>query len=143
MSATFGLDLRAFSQKTGIRMDQVLRKVVLDMTGEIVQLTPFDTGLAKNNYFWGRERLDSVETNPDTSGAASVGRASSFAATVQGGGVFYITNNLPYILMLEFGGYHGPTEKVTAEGFSKQAPAGMARITVARWQELVNAAVAS
>ena len=85
MSATFGLDLRAFSHKTGIRMDQVLRKVVLDMTGEIAQLTPVDTGLAKNNYFWGRERLDSVETNPDTSGASSAERATAFAATIQGG----------------------------------------------------------
>lgn len=130
MSATFGLDLRAFSQKTGIRMDQVLRKVVLDMTGELAELTPVDTGLAKNNWFWGRERLDSVETNPDKSGAASSARASAFAATIQGGGVFYITNNLPYIIPLEY-------------GHSKQAPAGMARITVARWQELVNAAVAS
>ena len=44
--------------------------------------------------------------------------------------MFYITNNLPYIMRLEF-------------GYSKQAPAGMARITVDRFQTIVNRVVGS
>lgn len=127
MSGSFALDLSAFSKKASLRTDQILRKVVLDMTAEIVELTPVKTGMAKNNYFWGLSRVDSVESEPNTGGAASLERAADFAATAHGGGVFYLTNNLPYIMPLEF-------------GHSTQAPAGMARITVARWQQLVNAA---
>ena len=46
----------------------------------------------------------------------------------------FLTNNLPYIVKLEFGGYgtKNPVD-VNAQGFSKQAPAGMVRINLARF----------
>lgn len=122
---SFGADLSKFAEKTGIRMDQVVRKVCLDLTRDIVRLTPVDTGLAKSNYFFGPDRTGGTETSPSRNGASSLARSASFASTLKAGGVFFIVNNLPYIMRLEYGS-------------SQQAPAGMARITVDRWQARVN-----
>ena len=125
---SFGGDLQGFAQRTGIRFDKIVRKVCLDLTRDIVLLTPVDTGMAKSNWFLGTTRVGSTESSASKNGAPSLRRASDFASTIHGGGVFYIVNNLPYIMALEYGS-------------STQAPAGMARITVERFQNIVNAAV--
>ena len=139
----FGGDLRAFSRSTGIRFDKVVRKVVIDMTASIVHMTPVDQGYAKNNYFWGNLRVNDTDLSASDKGSGSTLRALAFAGVIKAGGVCYITNNLPYIMKLEYGGYTGDGPKTTASGYSTQAPAGMARITVARWQEIVNKVVGS
>lgn len=127
---SFALDLEAFAKKTQIKMDKVVRKVVIDMTSTIVQMTPVDTGHARSNYFWGVQRTATIDPSMSKNGAPSLTRAAEFASGVKAGGTVYLTNNLPYIMPLEFGS-------------SKQAPAGMARVTVARFQTIVNKAVAA
>lgn len=126
--SSFGDQLHGFSRSTGIKFDTVLRKVVIDITSDIVKMTPVDTGHARSNYFWGVQRVSAVDETKHGKGAPSFARAFEFAQSAKAGGVYYITNNLPYILDLEYGS-------------SKQAPGGMARIVVARWQEIVNKAV--
>lgn len=125
----FAESIRAFHGKTEARMDQIVRKVCMDVTADIVRLTPVDTGMARSNWFVGNDRVTSVETSPTKNGSASNKRASDFASTLHAGGVFYITNNLPYIMALEFGA--GPNQ--FGHG-SIQAPAGMARVTCSKWQ---------
>lgn len=125
---SFGADLRAFQKKVGITGDKVVRKVCLDLTRDLVLATPVDTGLARSSYFFGTERNASVGDTASKNGSPSITRSSEFASTLKAGGVFYITNNQVYIMRLEFGS-------------SKQAPAGMARIAVARWQERLNGIV--
>ena len=124
---TFALDVKLFAEKAGTVPDKVLRKVVFDITREIVQKTPVDTGHARSNWFWGVQVVSDEDATMSKSGAPSLTRAASFASTVRSGGVVYLTNNLPYILPLEFGS-------------SQQSPAGMVRITVARWQSIVDRA---
>ena len=124
---SFALDLQRFARKAGGNLDKVLRKVVFDITREIIQKTPVDTGHARSNWFWGVQVVSDEDATLSKSGAPSLARAASFASTVRSGGVVYLTNNLPYILPLEFGS-------------SQQAPAGMVRITVARWQSIVDRA---
>ena len=126
---TFSADLSRFAARTGARMDVVVRKVVFDMTSDIVRMTPVDTGHARSNYFWGVSRTETIDPAMSKNGAPSLTRAAEFASGVKAGGVVYLTNNLPYIMRLEF-------------GHSKQAPSGFARITVARFQAIVNKAVA-
>ena len=94
---TFGGDLLAFSDKVNLRANQTVRKVAFDLTRDLVQATPVDTGLARSNYFLGNDPVDSTGTTASTNGTPSLGRAAQFAATVVAGGVFYITNNLPYM----------------------------------------------
>lgn len=129
---SFGADIQAFSRRTSIKLEKVVRKVVIDMTADIMKMTPVDTGAARSNWFWGVSRVSTIETSISKSGTPSAQRAADFAEGLKGkaAGTFYLTNNLPYIMALEF-------------GHSKQAPAGMARVTVARWQNTVNAAVES
>jgi hypothetical protein len=126
----FGAALHAFAQSTGIKCDKVVRKVAIDMDRDLVMLTPVDTGLARSNWFFGNTRETSVDKTASKNGDPSIHRGLEFASTLRAGGIFYITNNVPYIMRLEYGS-------------STQAPAGMARITVARWQQTVDAAVRS
>jgi hypothetical protein len=87
--------------------------------------------------------------SPDetTSKATDVGRAAMEAAKVLDypvGRKIYMTNALPYIRILEYGGYPNPPKRPTGKtinGFSTQAPGGMVRISVAEFNEkLVKAA---
>lgn len=125
---SFSGDLQRFAQRTGIRMDNVVRKVCIDLTRDLVLATPVDTGLARSSWFLGNDRSTAKEASPSKNGAPSLARSAAFAQTLHAGGIFYITNNVEYIMPLEF-------------GHSKQAPAGMARITVDRWQARVGAIV--
>lgn len=119
---TFAADLRNFALKTGIRTDQVVRKVCLDLTRDLVRLTPVDTGLARSNYFFGTERNTGARPDRVKSGAPSMTAALQFAGTLKAGGTFYITNNLPYIL------------QITQFGTSQQtAPGSLTKLT-ANWQ---------
>ena len=119
---TLASDLRKFALKTGIRTDQVVRKVCLDLTRDLVRLTPVDTGMARSNYFFGVERNGGKDTATSKGGAPSLVRSGQFAATLKAGGTFYITNNLPYIL------------QITQYGTSQQAAPGSLTALTANWQ---------
>ena len=58
----------------------------------------------------------------------------------------YISNNLPYITKLEYGGYpknpKGGSGK-TVNGYSKQAPEGMVGVTLANNEAIFDSAVRS
>ena len=122
----FADDLQRFTEKTGIRADQVVRKVCLDLTKDLVKATPVDTGLAASNYFFANERSTETSTVAVKNGSPSNARAAQFASTLKAGGVFYITNNLPYIL------------PITQYGHSKKTAPGMVTALVADWQARVD-----
>lgn len=124
----FGADLEAFARATKIRMDKVERKIAFDLTSDFVRGNPVDTGHARSNWFIGSTRDASVENRTVKSGSPSLNRAAVFASTHHAGVDYYITNNVPYILPLEYGS-------------SKQAPVGWVRSTVSRWQKLVDRVV--
>jgi len=50
--------------------------------------------------------------------------------------IFY-TNNLPYIGVLEYGGFPVPGGDLTSGGFSKQAPEGWVRKTLIQMQNKI------
>lgn len=127
---SFASDLKKFALNTGTRMDQVVRKVCIDLTSDLVRLTPVDTGLARSSWFFGTFRKTDVGTDRVKSGSPSVVRSAEFAANLKAGGEFFITNNVPYIMALEYGS-------------SRQAPGGMARRTVDNWQHRVDRIVRS
>jgi hypothetical protein len=124
----FADDVGKFCLKARLKEDTLVRKVVLDVTSELVKRSPVDTGLFRANWFVsnGSPTMETTRT-PDKTGLVSVGRAHLAASYLKAGGVTYIMNNLPYALPLEY-------------GHSTQAPAGMVRITVSRWQAIVDRA---
>lgn len=65
-------------------------------------------------------------TNVDPSGSATIADGSNVLADAQVGTMIYLINNLPYSERLE-------------DGWSKQAPAGMVKVTVADFTGIVDA----
>ena len=76
---SFTSDLAAFASKTKIRMDTVVRKVVIDITRDLVLETPVDTGHARSNWFWGSERVETVSPVSSRSGSPSIALGAEFA----------------------------------------------------------------
>jgi hypothetical protein len=64
----------------------------------------------------------------DPNGAVTLAALRAEVATLTAGQTAYIVNNLPYAIPLEY-------------GHSTQAPQGMVRVTLARFQQIVNEAV--
>lgn len=108
---TFALDIGKFASRFGIDADVAARKVMLDIQRDVMKATPVDTGMLRSSWFLGLGSPAVAPTNSD-----SVLSGFKWGATV------WLSNNLPYAHFIEFGG-----SKV-------KAPAGMLRVTVARYQ---------
>jgi len=113
------MDIRAFRQKTRISADKFLRKFTMDFVRDLILLTPVDTGYARSNWFFGLDRVDNISAEASKTGSPSINRCASFVSGLKAGGIFFIVNNVPYIMPLEY-------------GHSDQAPEGMARVAVER-----------
>ena len=116
--STFKLDINKFIDKASKTADAEVRKICLDLLTGIVLKTPVDTGRARANWFTsiGSPSINITEST-DPSGSSTIANSLS-AISEATGNVLWITNNLPYIYRLEF------------EGWSRQAPAGMVRVTI-------------
>lgn len=116
--STFTLDVSNFVDKASKTADAEVRKICLDLVTGIVLKTPVDTGRARANWFTSvGSPSGNVTNSTDPSGSSSISSALGPISKATGN-VLWITNNLPYIYRLEF------------EGWSKQAPAGMVRVTI-------------
>jgi hypothetical protein len=82
----------------------------------------------------------------DPQGTNAIAEAKAFAGG--SGKITYLSNNLPYIAVLEYGLYPNPSKGGrtikgvhyglnTINGYSRQAPAGMVRINMARIQDII------
>lgn len=122
-------DIERFSQKTGIALDTVLRKLVLDMTTEVIMMSPVDTGRFRSNWQVSKGTINYNIDNPiDASGSYALGLVMSSLTGFKHGDVIFITNSLPYAIPLEY-------------GHSSQAPSGMVRLTVLKYHEFLRSAV--
>lgn len=135
----FSADIEGFAKRAGASVDETLRAVALELFGSVIKDTPVDTGRAKGNWQTSIGAPASGEVDRVGDGAA-LAEMRSVSAQFGGDKTIYLTNNLPYIWKLEYGGYGtgpGATEKTNGTGFSVQAPAGMVRKNVARIQQIV------
>jgi hypothetical protein len=86
-------------------------------------------GRFRGNWMFSIGSPDNTTTEEvDPSGRKSTARIVDGAIEFKAGDTAYITNSLPYAIPLEFGHSH-------------QAPGGMVRITVARFQQIVLEAI--
>lgn len=102
------------------RVDTQIRKATIDVFGSVIKMTPVDTGRARGNW---QCSVGSPETSQlirlDASGSSALAEVVSTVPR-KSGSVVWLTNNLDYIQRLEY-------------GYSKQAPAGMVRVSLARF----------
>lgn len=126
---SFALQIAEFVKTVKAREDIVVRKLGLDVLSSVVTMSPVDTGRFRGNWQVGLSApvRATLETE-DKSGAQTIARASQVLNRAKAGGVIYLSNNLPYAVRLEY-------------GHSKQAPAGMIRITATRFQVMLDKAV--
>ena len=129
---SFSSDIKKFAAKAKIGYNDAVNISLLNVSRSVVLMTPVDEGRARGNWF---ASLSSYPTT--TSDSKTVNMAQVQAITENAAGkVFYLTNNLPYIGKLEYGGYPNPSNgDKTINGFSTQAPKGMVRISIENFEQ--------
>lgn len=123
---------KAGKLKRGVKYTKPLTKAERDQNFNVNGL------VAGKDYVGGRFRGNwnfsigspdnSFRIQPDPTGEATMARLVNGAIEFKAGQTAFIVNNLPYAIPLEF-------------GHSTQAPGGMVRITVARFQQIVLEAI--
>lgn len=110
-------DAKGVSDALQDEINKLKRSLALDLDQRIVLKTPVDTGRARANWLVGlgspvresRVAVDQAGGNTIAEGAATIAKAEDED--------IWISNNLSYIVDLE-------------NGTSKQAPAGMVRLSI-------------
>ena len=127
----FVVDVRALVAKVKGRLDVIPRKVTLDVFSRCVLRSPVDTGRFRGNWQVSIGSIDRTVTEKvDPSGSGTLARVQAVAGSMNAGTVAYLANSLPYARRLEY-------------GWSRQAPAGMVRITAREYQATLKAAVSA
>lgn len=150
--AKWSLDLRQYARKRNVEIKEVLKAYAFALYTSIVKKTPVDTGRARGNWNISVGKVDS-STDDNRKGIRYKGTGD--VPNPNGDESIFISNNLPYIETLEYGGYPDPVKKGTwnkkkkryeirsVGGYSKQAPNGMVGVTLANNENIFNAAVKS
>lgn len=129
-------------EETEVRIDNVLQTIAIKVGESVVRLSPVDTGRFRGNW---QMTIDNTASSSllryDQQGQSTINAIAAVANGFTAGQIAYIQNHVLYGDDLEYGLYNGPTAKVTDEGFSRQAPAGMVRVTEAQFLSIVNEAV--
>lgn len=108
-------------QKSKNKVEQYFQKLTIDLSTSIILKTPVDKGQLHWNWFVGNGYINkstAEHTGDDKSGASSRNALQIDAIKVNGQTIF-ISNSLPYAHRIEY------------EGWSKKAPAGMLRVSLA------------
>lgn len=123
---SFALDVSKFVEKAKKNPEKVMRQVSIKLFSAIIKASPVDTGRFRMNWMAsGGTPAFRVTDATDKSGNAAIGNATSFVLNATDWRDFTLTNNLPYAQRLEY-------------GWSQQAPAGVVRTNVSRFQQLIN-----
>lgn len=113
----FNKFLDRFIKHTNIAAPLVLKKFAADALTRIVARTPVDTGDARGGWMAAGRALGVRVPRPGA--RAKIRDEGEYEEQLTGNRMFIrIANNIPYIIYLEY-------------GWSKQAPLGMVRITLA------------
>ena len=136
--ADFEAQMRAFARKANMSIDKAVRGTAIKLFSAVIKSSPVDTGRFRANWTTnGPTPATGVTTMTDQQGNATVSAMTQLVATAPHL-AFTLSNNLPYAHRLEYGGYgDGPN---TVGGYSTQAPAGMVRVNVARFNAILEEA---
>jgi len=128
----FKQDFAKMLERAAGREDQLVRASALGLGAAIVQKSPVDTGRFRGNWQYGAGQINfSTDAPEDKTGASSVGKIAMGLQGWKRGETIYVTNSLPYAKRLEY------------DAWSKQATAGMVRISVMEFKANVKKQAAS
>lgn len=127
---SFASDIAKFNKKTLDRFIKVKKASALGLLGAIVIETPVLFGVLRNN--WNLEfgsPSDNITDQGNINAGAIIGEMQNkLEGGVDATNTIYFTNSLSYAPPIEY------------DSYSAQAPNGMVRVNVARWQTIVQAA---
>lgn len=136
----FSLAVGEFVRKTNADMDVVVRKLCFEIGRRIIMRSPVDTGRFVHNWLFGVNYLPTAHLGrrddpkgqpPEPVRADAVQRWAEYTQEARADAeVMWIVNNMPYGYRLEY------------EGWSKQAPEGMVRITLEEVETMMKKVVA-
>ena len=123
---SFTQQIERFGEHASREIQRVRRGVTIKLFSAVIMDTPVDIGRARANWQLteGQPAQGVVDATAPSKTGLSVDEAQQIAKT-DGDTSLYLTNNLPYIVTLEF------------DGWSKKAPDGMVRRNVVRFGRLI------
>lgn len=129
LSGSFSRTLEQFRDQALEDMNEVFRRVMIEIGSTVIRLSPVDTGRFKGNWQFTVEAPATASLdNYDKEGHDTVARLVADVQHLTFGQTAYLVNNLVYSIPLEY-------------GHSSQAPTGMLRITINGFQQMVEQAV--
>ena len=138
MALAFDRQIEAFAKKANISIDRAIRGTSIKLFSAVILGWPVKTGRSRANWqAGGAIPASGILAIDDKVGNATVSKMTEFVNGSINASVFTLANNMPYSYKIEFGGYPGDGPN-TVGGYSKQAPAGVVRINVARFQSILD-----
>lgn len=148
---SFTLDVRNFVEKTKKNNETVMRSVTFRLFSAVIKGSPVDEGGFRQNWqASGAIPATGIIAGVDKTGAAAISRMGEFVLKTPQWQEMTLTNNSPQSFTIEYGGYPNPVKRGTwnkqtksyeirsVGGYSKQAPQGVVRVNVLRFQQLLN-----
>lgn len=146
------MDLEKYADAKKQSIKKVRKSFAISVFKGIVEKTPVDTGRARGNWQITIGQDSTKVLDRKCKNGENITEESQKVNEVNGDETIYISNNLPYISKLEYGGYVSPVKKGTwkkgkgyevrsANGFSKQAPQGMVGLTLANMERFIKKAI--
>ncbi len=126
--SAFTLQLQKFVDKAKGNAELVVRKVGIEVLSQVVLKSPVDTGRFRANWVVGSAGIGTTTQFVDKNGATTINRGTAKIMEIKLGESIWLSNSLPYARRLEY-------------GWSKQAPSGMVRTTIAEWNSYIAKAV--
>ena len=134
---SFALDVEAFCDKAKKNPETVMRSVTLKLFSAIIKASPVDTGRFRMNWqASGSAPASGTTVATDQSGGKAISAVAEYVLKAPDWSEFTLANNLPYANVIEYGGYPGDGPN-TVGGFSKQAPQGVVRVNITRFNTLL------
>ncbi|QPB42224.1 HK97 gp10 family phage protein [Rodentibacter haemolyticus] len=118
----FSADIGRFIRSVEEKADLVMRKTAIDLTEKVRSKTPVDSGQLRASW---TSAINAIPIGYDGN--------NDSVTRVKFGDTWFLATNKPYAPQLEYGLYPNPPKSQsgkTVNGFSKQAPQGMVRISV-------------
>ena len=134
---SFALDVKAFCDKAKKNPEIVMRQVSIKLFSAIIKASPVDTGRFRMNWqASGSAPASGTTVATDQSGGKAISVVAEYVLKSPDWSEFTLANNLPYANVIEYGGYPGDGPN-TVGGYSKQAPQGVVRVNITRFNALL------
>lgn len=135
---SFSKQMEQFAKKANRSVEQTIRGTAIKLFSAVISGSPVDTGRFRANWMIGGAMpAGGVTSDTDKSGSKTVNSMASYVNSAITVDSFTLSNNLPYARTIEFGGYPGDGPE-TIGGYSKQAPQGVVRVNVSRFERILN-----